>query len=397
MNWLPNKGSHNQNIRRKNYIDRLILNSTFQVTKLMICLVGAGMFLSGDANHLKLKSLARDSPEKLFNQINHLATDISVKILGQDFLGSGFIIQHTEQKYTVITNQHVLRAGEAPYLIETADGKNYLAEVVSEITEGDYNYDLAILEFNAEEVYATAKIGTSLNLEVGQPVFAVGFPYNQAGISRTPAIFKQSDHQSHELTIKHGRIAIILNQGLEEGYQIGYTNDVKKGMSGGALLNSQGEVVGVASSILTVSGGFQGIGMAVTSNTVKSLLSFEDRPWIGIEGNFLSSDQLATLFNLNLEGGLLVQKVAQSSPADKAGIRGGFIPANIAGNSVLFGGDIILKLGKQETCHVECIQGSVKDMLAHQEKIEVVYLREGKEFTVTVDASEVRKNFLTLK
>ena len=245
MNWLPNKGSHNQNIRRKNYIDRLILNSTFQVTKLMICLVGAGMFLSGDANHLKLKSLARDSPEKLFNQINYLATDISVKILGQDFLGSGFIIQHTEQKYTVITNQHVLRAGEAPYLIETADGKNYLAEVVSEITEGDYNYDLAILEFNAEEIYATAKIGTSLNLEVGQPVFAVGFPYNQAGISRTPAIFKQSDHQSHELTIKHGRIAIILNQGLEEGYQIGYTNDVKKGMSGGALLNSQGEVVGI--------------------------------------------------------------------------------------------------------------------------------------------------------
>ncbi len=246
MNWLPRKGSQNPNIRRKNYIDRLISNSTSQVIKLMFCLVGTGMFLSGDADSLKLQSFASVSPEKLSNKINHIASDITVKILAQDFLGSGFIAQQQGQKYIVITNQHVLRAGEAPYMIETADGKTYLAEVVSDLTEGDYNYDLAILEFAANDVYPTAKIGNSLYLEVGEPIFAAGFPYNQSPVKPTPAIFEQSTpNNSRELSIKQGRIAIILNQALEEGYQIGYTNDVKKGMSGGPLLNYQGEVVGV--------------------------------------------------------------------------------------------------------------------------------------------------------
>ena len=240
------KGSQNPNIRRKNYIDHLISNSTSQVIKLMFCLVSTGMFLSGDADSLKLQSFASDSPEKLSNKINHIASDITVKILDQDFLGSGFIAQQTGQKYIVITNQHVLRAGEAPYMIETADGKTYLAEVVSDLTKGDYNYDLAILEFEANVVYPTAKIGNSLYLEVGEPIFAAGFPYNQSPVKRTPAIFEQSNpNESRGLSIKPGRISIILNQALEEGYQIGYTNDVRKGMSGGPLLNYQGEVVGI--------------------------------------------------------------------------------------------------------------------------------------------------------
>ncbi len=246
MNWLPSKGSQYPNRREKNYIDRLILKSTSQVIKLMFCLVGAGMFLSGDADHVKLKSFASVSPQKLSNKINHIASDITVKILDQDFLGSGFIVQQKGQKYIVITNQHVLRAGEAPYIIETSDGKTYPAEVASDVTDGDYNYDLAILEFQANTVYPTAKIGNSLYLEVGEPIFAAGFPHNQSPANRTPAIFERlNTNKSSGLSIKGGRIAIILNQALEEGYQIGYTNDVKKGMSGGPLLNYQGEVVGI--------------------------------------------------------------------------------------------------------------------------------------------------------
>ncbi|MEM7592725.1 MAG: serine protease, partial [Cyanobacteria bacterium P01_A01_bin.83] len=109
-----------------------------------------------------------------------------------------------------------------------------------------YDYDLAILEFSANQTYPTAKLGSSLFLEVGEPIFAAGFPHNQ---SAAPASPKSGQSESIDkfrgLTIKPGRIAIILNQALAEGYQIGYTNDVQKGMSGGPLLNSQGEVVGV--------------------------------------------------------------------------------------------------------------------------------------------------------
>lgn len=250
MNWLPSKGSKKSHIRQKTYIDRLLLTSTSQVLKLIACLIGTGMFLSGDVDHLRLKSLASVSPQKLFNQINQIAADISVKIVDQDFLGSGFIVQQTGQKYIVITNQHVLRAGEAPYSIETADGKQFQAKVISEMADDNHSYDLAILEFESDTVYATANIGNSFNLEVGEAVFAVGFPYNQFPLRKTPALFEQPNIEQNEaksrgLAIKRGRIAIVLDQALEEGYQIAYTNDVKKGMSGGPLLNYQGEVVGV--------------------------------------------------------------------------------------------------------------------------------------------------------
>ena len=122
-------------------------------------------------------------------------------------------------------------------------------------------------------------------------------------------------------------------------------------------------------------------------------MAFEDRPWIGIESVFLKSEDLAKLFNLNLSGGLLIQQVAKASPADKAGLQGGSISANVNGRPILLGGDIILKIDTQETCHVGCIEG-MKNVLVDKNKIDVIYLRGGKEYAVTVDASEVRKNFL---
>ncbi len=245
MKWLPSKGSQNQDIYGKNYINRSILDSTSQVTKLIICLVGTGMFLSGDASELKLKTLASVSPQKLPQEINQIAAKISVKILDQDFLGSGFVVQQEGRKYTVITNQHVLRAGKSPYRIETYDGKTYSAEIISDLTATDYQYDLAVLSFEADASYPTAKLGNSLDLEVGEIIFAAGFPSKELEFS-TPAIFDQSSfNSSRGLSLKLGRVAIVLNQALKEGYQIGYTNNVKKGMSGGPLLNSDGEVVGV--------------------------------------------------------------------------------------------------------------------------------------------------------
>lgn len=216
-----------------------LLNSTSQIVALVICLIGTGMFLFGNAAKLK-KNIATVSLQSASKQksdkIDKVAAEISVKILDQDFLGSGFIVQQQGDRYTVVTNQHVLRAGESPYRIQTPDGKIHSA-VVADSLKSDYEYDLALLEFRSNNQYSTAKIGSSVFLEVGEPIFAVGFPY-----SDTKA---QSRKIKSGLAIKTGRVAVILNQALVEGYQIAYTNDVKKGMSGGALFNSRGEVVGV--------------------------------------------------------------------------------------------------------------------------------------------------------
>ena len=220
------------------------LKPTSQIVTVLICSIAAGMFLSGNAIEFGQKFLTKISPESsstdAATDVDRIAAEISVKILDSKFLGSGFIVQKKGDRYTVITNQHVLRAGEEPYSIQTSDGKIHLATVVEEGAIDDYEYDLATLEFTTDVDYTIAKIGSSVYLEVGEPVFAVGFPYSEI----EPATSTNADEVSG-LAVKRGRIAMILNQALVEGYQIGYTNDVKKGMSGGPLLNSSGEVVGI--------------------------------------------------------------------------------------------------------------------------------------------------------
>ena len=239
MKWLPSRGSHKQNPSGQTPSQKDFPKSIPLVIGL-ICLIGTGAFFSIDRFKLKkifaLHSFQESSPE-----IEQIAADISIKVLDKEFLGSGFIVQQQDDKYIVITNQHVLRAGEAPYNVQTPDGKIHSAEVVPILVESDYEYDLAVLQFSSDVNYSLAKIGSSLYLEVGEPIYAAGFPYSELEV-------KEQNSQTNPVTglaVKPGRITIILNQALLEGYQIGYTNDVKKGMSGGALLNSQGKVVGV--------------------------------------------------------------------------------------------------------------------------------------------------------
>ncbi len=245
MKWPPKQGYKNQDIKGKRDYNYSFFNPTSQVAKMIFCLICTGVFLSGDGDRLKTP-IASVSHQSLATKITQIASNITVRILNQDFLGSGFIVQHNNQEYLVVTNQHVLRAGEPPYTIETVDGSTYRGEVIAEANTVKDQYDLAVLRFKADTDYQTAKIGSSLNLEVGESVFAAGFPYQESSSTKTAGVVAKSNlFPPKKLTLKPGRVAIVLNQALDEGYQIGYTNDVKKGMSGGPLLNSQGEVIGV--------------------------------------------------------------------------------------------------------------------------------------------------------
>ena len=242
------KGSQNNRFGSDSF-NKHISTLTSQIAKLIICFIGTGVFLSGDVSQFKTKTFASISPQGLSQEINNIAADISVKVLSEDFLGSGFIVKQQAQSYLVITNQHVLRAGEAPFTIQTPDGQTHRAEIVFDPFVNQDEYDLAILQFQTDITYPTAKIGKSLYLEVGEPIFAAGFPSSQVDSGSdlsSSVIFEQLESSSASgLAVKKGRVAIILNQALEDGYQIGYTNDVQKGMSGGPLFNSRGEVVGV--------------------------------------------------------------------------------------------------------------------------------------------------------
>ena len=248
MKWPLNRGFNNQKVPQRNYVSgfhRSFSHSTSHAAKIIFCFICTGMFLSGDGDRLKTTE-ASASSHSLAARVDRTAAKIGVRILDRNFLGSGFIIHKTSNEYIVVTNQHVLRAGEAPYTVETFDGSTYRAEVATDMNAVSDRYDLAVLKFQADTEYQKAKIGSSLNLEVGDPVFAAGFPYQEFSSNESSVVDKESRVGNlRQLAFQPGRITVILDRALEEGYQIGYTNNVKKGMSGGPLLNEKGEVVGV--------------------------------------------------------------------------------------------------------------------------------------------------------
>lgn len=178
-------------------------------------------------------------------QLEQEARLITVKILSSPreigsnnrSLGSGVLFykedhkNHLTSTYGVITNNHVLQPGEAPYSIQTYDGKIHRADLVATKKQLRGN-DLALLEFAADPEY---KIPTKSNQQpaIGDWIISAGFP------------LKNSQSESGGFVIKDGKIQLLLDQALEGGYQIGFTNDVEKGMSGGPLLNSAGELIGI--------------------------------------------------------------------------------------------------------------------------------------------------------
>lgn len=163
---------------------------------------------------------------KLYRQ----AQLITVKVLSTDFLGSGILVKKQGQVYTVLTNAHVLQASEPPYRIQTEDDKIYTAYLSHSSSFG--KNDLALLQFQSiGNNYTVASLSSSF--AVGDEVFGAGFLATEEGT------------KEQGLTFTKGKVSLVLPKPLEGGYQLGYTNDIQNGMSGGPLLNYRGEVVGV--------------------------------------------------------------------------------------------------------------------------------------------------------
>ncbi|MBD2501390.1 serine protease [Anabaena azotica] len=163
-------------------------------------------------------------------QLNRLAKSITVKILSGDNSGSGFLLKRSNQVYTVVTNSHVLASGSA-IKIQTEDGKIYPASVVKGVNlQGK---DLALLQFRANVNYQVAPLGNLATVAVNEPIYAAGFP------------FENKSPQSQGFVFKKGKVLLIQERAFKEGYQIGYSNDIEKGMSGGPILNGRGQVIGI--------------------------------------------------------------------------------------------------------------------------------------------------------
>jgi serine protease Do len=237
-------------------------------------------------------------------------------------LGSGVLISADGK---VMTAAHVVQVADRVG-IEFKDGKVYPAHVVGSSTQAD----VALVQLDRLPTgIAPAPLADSDSVEVGDQIVVIGAPYGLG----------------HSLTVGHvsGKLTIA---GIVSGVPMEVIQTdaaINLGNSGGPMFNMDGEVVGVVSSILTQSGGFEGVGFAVPTNVARKVLLTGGSFWSGMDG-FLLQDTLAQIFNLPQNAGVLVQRVAAGSPAAALGLRAGTWRATIGDQQLLVGGDIILSV-----------------------------------------------------
>jgi S1-C subfamily serine protease len=235
-------------------------------------------------------------------------------------VGSGFLVSREGR---VITTSHVVQTADN-VVVEFLDGEKIQATVVASEPEAD----VSLLQLVHPPARPTvAQLGDSDQAQVGDPVFVVGAPY---GIG-------------HTLTVGH--VSARYKPGIYDVMALAELLQtdaaINPGNSGGPMFNMAGHVIGVASHNISKSGGFEGLGFAVTINVARRLLLDEPSPWSGLRSVLLTGS-LAKALNLPQPAGLLVQQVAANSPAAQLGLRAGTIDATIDGRTMLVGGDVIL-------------------------------------------------------
>jgi serine protease DegQ len=163
------------------------------------------------------------------------ADQITVRILAKkETIGSGILLFKQNSTYTILTNDHVLRAADPPYRVQTFDNQSYPANVTLRQSALGGN-DLAVLElYGVKTDYRVARLERVV--DAAAEVFAAGFPLT-SNVEEREVIAG--------VAFRRGKISLKLPQALEGGYQVGYTNQIDKGMSGGPLLDRSGRVIAI--------------------------------------------------------------------------------------------------------------------------------------------------------
>jgi tetratricopeptide (TPR) repeat protein len=164
-------------------------------------------------------------------EIAETAKAITVLITEPDNVGSGVILQQQGDIYTVITAAHVVK-NKASFKITTPDDRSYQI-IPNSVRAASGSIDLAIVKFRSTAKYPTAKLGNCNILKSGMDLYVGGFPGVSRAINEPVFVFRE------------GKVSANSTKTFENGYSLIYSNDTLPGMSGGAVLNSNGELVAI--------------------------------------------------------------------------------------------------------------------------------------------------------
>jgi serine protease Do len=287
----------------------------------------------------------------------------------RDSLGSGFIV---DPKGYIITNYHVVEKADKIYVKLSTDPDNEDLGRPARVIGSDKATDLAVIKIETNTPLPTVKLGNSDTAAVGDWVEAIGSPFALAQ------------------TVTAGIIS-AKNRTIEPGasgqFQHFIQTDaaINPGNSGGPLLNMNGDVIGVNTAIFTQSGGYQGLGFAMPSNTVvkvyNDLISASHK---------VTRGSIGVIFNQGLSGsvnrvygfknGVVVRSIQPGGPAEKAGLQPRDIIVTIDGRSIKDGDDLVDEISSRRP-------GS---------SARLGYLRDGKQADATVTIGDRDKVFAEL-
>ena len=307
---------------------------------------------------------------QLFERLDESVVTIEVveykiqnqKVTTSGGLGSGVIIS---KDGLILTAAHVVESANE-ISVKLQNGIAFSADVIS-ISKAA---DVALLKLRAvPSSLKPAIIGDSNNSKIGEQILIIGAP---RGLE-------------HSLSVGHISRKIDKNM-ISNGEMAGFIQtdaSINQGNSGGPMFNIKGEVIGIVSFILTNSGGFEGLGFAVDTNTAKKVLFDVNSFWTGFDGLFLN-EGLAGIFNTPQKSGVLIQRVTPNSFADKIGLKPGVIQAEILGQNLWIGGDIILSI-QGLSCNEPHDLGTVKKQIENLkagDQVLIEVLRKGKVLTL---------------
>ena len=277
----------------------------------------------------------------------------------QQALGSGFVIDKAGH---IVTNYHVIE-GADKIEVSFSNQDTLRATLVG----SDPSTDIAVLRVEASSRSLTPlALGNSGAVRVGDPVVAIGNPF---GLARTTTAGIVSAVQERTITAPNG---YPIDHVIQTDAQI------NSGNSGGPLLNDRAEVIGVNSQIAPAQGssGNVGIGFAVPSSTVKEVVAQlvatgrVDRAYLGIGGSTVNAE-LARVFRLPVDAGVLVEDVGDDTAASRAGLKAGTESTVVAGEGYTLGGDLIVAVAGKRVASLE----ELRDVLADHKPGETVKLQ----------------------
>ena len=298
-----------------------------------------------------------------------------------DSSGSGFVYDADGH---IVTNAHVVRDAEE-ILVTFSDGHVLNADLVA---VDDYS-DLAVIRVDpAQAPLVPVLLGDSNQLQVGQRVIAIGNPFGLDG-SMTVGIVSALGRSLPSARLLDPAYDQYSNPSI-----IQVDAAVNPGNSGGPLLDSYGQVIGINTAIRTENGGFQGIAFAVPVNTMKRIVpqlieeGSVQYSWLGItspaaEGGY-SVAALADELDFPVRNGILISEVTPGSPAARAGLKAGTQTTTIRGVPIPVDSDIIVAVNGQMIRDIDSLVAFLVENTSPGDTITLTIVRAGQTLDLDV-------------